>query len=161
MELSDLHRFCRQQKVGGFPRNVHVDFLIFLDVLHLRATLTNKVTVQRILRTIRQGVSLRRGSTSQCCGWSSSLSQPFQRTDGSEFVFSDKSNSSMVSFTFTMSAMTWQPAPVTSQSTKVNILIYCSIKFSVVITLSVWSGCSRSSLAESLAGPPAGLPVGS
>ena len=34
--------------------------LTFLDVLHLRAALANKVTVQRILRALRQGASLRR-----------------------------------------------------------------------------------------------------
>ena len=56
-------------------------------------------------------------------------------------MFLGKSYSSMVSFIFTMSAMTWQPASVTSQSPKINFLIYCSIKFSVVITLNVWSGC--------------------
>ena len=76
-----------------------------------------------------------------------------------DFVFVGKANSSMVSFTFTMSAMTWQPASVTSQSPKINFLIPCSIKFSVVIPLNVLSGCSRSSHAESLAGLPAKLPV--
>ena len=40
---------------GDFPRNVRLDLVIFLDVLHLRATLTNKVTVQRIPRALRQG----------------------------------------------------------------------------------------------------------
>ena len=60
-----LHRFSIASNynvlVGGFPRNVHLDLAIFLDVLNLRATLTNKVTVQRIHR------ALRRGNTSQCC----------------------------------------------------------------------------------------------
>ena len=37
--------------------------------------------------------------------------------------------------------MTWQPASVTSQSPKIHFLIPCSIKFSVVITLNVSSGC--------------------
>ena len=84
----------------------------------------------------------------------------------SEFVFSGKSNSSMVSFTFTMSAMTWQPASVTSQSPKTNFLMSCSVKFSVVRLVSGVSdnfehvvGASRSSPAEPLAGSPAGLPV--
>ena len=49
--------------VGGFTRNVHLDLLIFLDVLHLRATLANKSTVQRLPRGLRQGASLRRGNT--------------------------------------------------------------------------------------------------
>ena len=53
--------------VGGFPRNVHLDLVISLDVLDRRAILTNKVTVQRILRALRQGASLRCGETSQCC----------------------------------------------------------------------------------------------
>ena len=53
--------------VGGFPRNVHLDFVIFLDVLHLRATLAHKVAVQSIPRELRQGAPLRRGVTSQCC----------------------------------------------------------------------------------------------
>ena len=47
-------------------------------------------------------------------------------------VFLGKSNSSMVSFTFTMSAMTWQPASVISQSPKINFLISCYIKFGVL-----------------------------
>ena len=38
-----------------------------------------------------------------------------------DFVFLGKSGSSMVSFTFTMSAMTWQPASVTCE---VNFLVY-------------------------------------
>ena len=50
--------------VGGeFPRNVHLDIVIFLDVLHLR----DNVTVQHIPRALHQGASLRRGNTSQCC----------------------------------------------------------------------------------------------
>ena len=36
--------------VGGLPRNAHLDLVIILDVVHLRATLTNKVTVQRLPR---------------------------------------------------------------------------------------------------------------
>ena len=46
MGLPDLHRFSLSLAnsynvlVGGeFPRNVHLDLVIFLDVLHLRATL--------------------------------------------------------------------------------------------------------------------------
>ena len=42
-----------------------------------------------------------------------------------DFVFLGKSNSSMVSFTFTMSAMTWHPASVTVQSRKIRFLISC------------------------------------
>ena len=38
---------------GEFPRNVQLDLAIFLEVLHLRATLTNKVTVQRTPRALR------------------------------------------------------------------------------------------------------------
>ena len=43
-----------------------------------------------------------------------------------------KSNSTMVSFTFTMSAMTWQPASVISQSRQINFLISCFFKFGVL-----------------------------
>ena len=50
------------------------------------------------------------------------------------------SKSSMVSFTFTMSVMTWQPASVTSQSPKTNFLISCSIKFIVVRLVSGENG---------------------
>ena len=82
--------------VGGFPRCVHLDLVIFLDVFHLQATLATKVPVQRIPRALRQGVS----------------------------------------FTFTMSAMTWQPASVTSQPPKTNFLISCSTKFSVLRRVS-------------------------
>ena len=57
---------CNVPVGGEIPNNVHLD-LIILVVLHLRATLTNKVTVQRIPRALRQGASLRRGNTSQCC----------------------------------------------------------------------------------------------
>ena len=54
--------------VGGeFPTKEHLDLVIFLDVLHLQVTLTKKVTVQHIPRALRQGASLRRGNTSQCC----------------------------------------------------------------------------------------------
>ena len=54
--------------VGGeFPRNVHLDLVVFLDVLHLRAALINKITVERVPRAFRQGASLRRGDTSQWC----------------------------------------------------------------------------------------------
>ena len=53
--------------IGGFPRNVHLDLVLFLDVLHLQATFTNKGTVQRIPRALHQGASLRRGDTSQRC----------------------------------------------------------------------------------------------
>ena len=58
---------CNVLVGGEFPRNVHLDLAIFLDVFHLRTTLANKVTVQRIPRALRQGASLRRGNTSQCC----------------------------------------------------------------------------------------------
>ena len=61
------------------------------------------------------------------------FSQPFRRLYFFEdFVFLGKSNSSMVSFTFTISAMTWQPPPVVSQSPKINFLISCPIKFGVL-----------------------------
>ena len=53
----------RKVLVGGFPKTVHRDLVIFLDVLHLRATIANKVIVQRIPRALRQGASLRRGNT--------------------------------------------------------------------------------------------------
>ena len=49
-----------------------------------------------------------------------------------DFVFLGKSNSTMVSFTFTMSAMSWHPASVISQSPKINFLISCSTKFGVL-----------------------------
>ena len=49
-----------------------------------------------------------------------------------DFVFLGKSNSWMVSFTFTMSAMTCHPASVISQSPKINFLISCSMKFGVL-----------------------------
>ena len=45
-----------------FPTKEHLDLVIFLDVQNLRV----KVTVQRILRALRQGASFRRGNT-QCC----------------------------------------------------------------------------------------------
>ena len=53
--------------VGRFPKNVHLDLVIFLDVLHAQATVSNKVTVQRLPRALRQGASLRRGNASQSC----------------------------------------------------------------------------------------------
>ena len=53
----------RNVLIGGFPRNIHLDLVIFLDVLHLR----DKVTVQRIPRALHQGASLRRGNISQRC----------------------------------------------------------------------------------------------
>ena len=47
--------------VSGFPRNAHLELVIFLDVLHLRV----KETEQRIPRALRQGASSR-GNTSPC-----------------------------------------------------------------------------------------------
>ena len=58
---------CNVLVGGEFPRTVHLDLVIFLDVLHLRATLTNKVTVRRMPRALHQGASHRRGNTSQRC----------------------------------------------------------------------------------------------
>ena len=63
MGLPELHQFSRQQLIGGFLKNVRLDLVIFLDVLHLRV----KITAQLIPRALRQGASLRRGNTSQRC----------------------------------------------------------------------------------------------
>ena len=67
MGLPDLHRFSLANNcnvpIGAFPRNVRLDLVIFLTVLHLRV----KITVQRIPRALRPGASLRCGNTSQCC----------------------------------------------------------------------------------------------
>ena len=49
-----------------------------------------------------------------------------------DFVFLGKSKSSLVSLTFTMSAMTWKPRTVISQSPKIHFLISCSVKFGVL-----------------------------
>ena len=66
------------------------------------------------------------------------------------FMFLGKSNSTMVSFTFTMSAMTWNPASVISQSPKINFLTSCSIKFGVMRFVSRVSDLLRNPLLDLL-----------
>ena len=105
--------------VGRFPRNVHLDLVTFLDVLHLRATLTSKVTVLRLPRALRQGPSLR-------CG---TISQPLQRIRVlGQIQFLDG--------VIHLHDVSDDLASVTSQSPKTNFLISCSIKFNVLIFVS-------------------------
>ena len=152
--------------LADFVRKYIFDFVIFLDVLHLRFTLTNNVIVQRITRAFRQNASLRRGDTLQCCWWSSSLSQLLQRTDRSDFVFSGKSNSPMVSFIFTMSVMSVIDFHLAiTQDQLLDILLLHQSQRCETCFLSKWTfwtccrGASRSSFAESLAGSLAELLV--
>ena len=78
-----------------------------------------------------------------------------------DVMFLGKSNSSMVSITFTMSAMTWHRAKVISQSLKINFLISCSNKVGVLRFVSGVNDHFEHVVGVILGVLPAGLPVGS
>ena len=120
---------------GRFPRNVHLDLVIFLDVLHLRqmylynAFLVHFVKVRHFVVVTEHKVV--DGRLRFLNLFSGRFNRDFVLV-GRLRVLEQIQDSSMVSFTFTMSAMIWQPASVTSQSPKTSFLISCSIKFSVL-----------------------------
>ena len=122
--------------VGGkFARDVHLDLVIFLDVLHLRATLTNKVTVQRIPRALRQGASLRRGDTSQgrlrfLNLFSGSVNRDVVLLERLRVLGQIQSLDGAIHLHDVRDDL--QSAPLTSQSPKTNFLISCSINFIVL-----------------------------
>ena len=101
--------------------------VVCLDVLHLRIILTNKVTVQRIPRALRQGVSLRRGDTHNVVDGRLRFLNRFSGLVNRDLVLLGRLRvPRQIQFLdgvdhFTMSAMTWQPASVTCE---VNFLVY-------------------------------------